>query len=134
MGEVASPHAPFSDWLESEIELAAGRMSRELGEDSVCTIHRDGRVTGGLKYQEGRLTALAGLRRGLREAPDAGSVIDESETRWRIEFERRRNASPPSPIWVSYATGGLDATREARVLLHRGADDGGSQSQIPADN
>lgn len=101
-------------WLEEEIVLAGEAMSQELGEGSVCTVHKDGRVTGGLKYQEGRMIALADVRRALVRGERETVALNVAEKRWSAEFERRRSSSPSSPMWVSYATGGLDAVRQAR--------------------
>ncbi|MGD2042354.1 MAG: hypothetical protein PVJ28_01815 [Acidimicrobiia bacterium] len=114
MGRPAISPQPLANWLERQIERAARAMSQELGEDSVCTVHKDGRVTGGLKYQEGRMSALAGMRRALERGELEPSVLASAEVQWSAEFETRRTASTSSPLWVSYATGGLDAVREAR--------------------
>lgn len=127
-------HQAVEDWLESQIELAARTMSQELGGDSVCTIHKDGRVTGGLKYQEGRMSALAEVRRRLRQTLSFGQAIDEAEASWLAEFERRKSSQPPSPLWASYATGGLDAVREARNSIEASAVSGHSDSQVPFEN
>lgn len=105
------------DWLETQIADAAGAMSQELGDRSVCTVHKDGRVTGGLKYQEGRMSAFAAMRRALVRGEQATEVLAAADERWSAEFEARRRASPSSPTWASYATGGRDAVREARKRL-----------------
>lgn len=111
-----------SDWLaylEEEMAAAAAAMESELGERSLCTVHRDGRVTGGLKYQEGRLNALAEARRLARHPSDIGAALAAQKQKWGDELDRRRNASPPSMTWVSYATGGVDATEDALEAFHR---------------
>lgn len=104
------------EWLEAQIEIEATAMTGELGPDSVCTVHKDGRVTGGLKYHEGRMSALAELRRLWRTGEPDDAALAEVERRWEEEFTRRSNG-PSSPLWVSYATGGVDAVREARSAL-----------------
>lgn len=113
MGEPASA-VQMVDWLETQIEEAAGAMSQELGDRSVCTAHKDGRVTGGLKYQEGRMSALAAMRRELVRGEQATEVIAAADEQWSAEFETRRRARPSSPTWVSYATGGREAVRDVR--------------------
>ena len=106
-------------YLEAEMAAAAAAMEVELGADSMCTVHRDGRVTGGLKYQEGRLSAFAEARRLARAPSDIESALTAQQQRWSDEFERRRKSSPPSLPWVAYATGGVDASRGALEALRR---------------
>lgn len=104
-------------FLEGEMTAAAAAMEGELGADSMCTVHRDGRVTGGLKYQEGRLSAFAEARRLARAPSDIEAALTAQLQRWSDEFERRRTSSTRSMAWVAYATGGLDASREALEAL-----------------
>lgn len=42
----------LSVWLDREMEAAAGEMTR-TGGGSDCTLHEDGRISGGFRYQEG---------------------------------------------------------------------------------
>lgn len=130
----ATPHGSVVDWLDSQIELAAGVMGRELGSDSACTVHKDGRVTGGLKYQEGRMSALAAVRRSVVGGEPPAEVLASAEAHWAADFETRRIASPSSPMWVSYATGGLDAVREAREWWDSSVDVKSSQIERPEEN
>jgi hypothetical protein len=104
------------EWLEAQIEMAARAMSGELGDSSVCTVHKDGRVTGGLKYHEGRMSAFAELRRLWRRGVLDDAVLAEVESRWAGESSTR-GKEHSSPLWVSYATGGVDAVGEARAAL-----------------
>lgn len=104
-------------YLEREMAAAAAAMEGELGADSMCTVHKDGRVTGGLKYQEGRLSAFAEARRLARARSDIEAALAAQLEKWSDELERRRTASPPSMAWVAYATGGVEASREAREKL-----------------
>ena len=116
MSEHLSP-LHLTVWLEAQIELAAAAMAEDLGEHSVCTVHKDGRVTGGLKYLEGRMAALAAMRRAIAAGESTSEVVAAANAHWYADFETRTSGSSTSPLWVSYATGGLDAVREARRRL-----------------
>lgn len=106
-------------YLEAEIAAAAAAMEVELGANSMCTVHKDGRVTGGLKYREGRLSAFAEARRLARARSDIEAALTAQLQRWSNELDRRRKSSTPSMAWVAYATGGFDASREALEALER---------------
>ena len=98
----------MTDPLDRLIAEAARTIEAETGSATACTLHRDGRVTGGLKYAEGRLVALREIQRALA----AGDPVEPIRSRWQDEHDRRRAADLPSPPWVSYATGGLEAVTE----------------------
>jgi hypothetical protein len=100
-------------YLDGEIALAAANMEVELGEESACTVHKDGRVTGGLKYQEGRLNSFAEARRLARDPAGLEDGLSRYKTKWEQELDRRRSAHRPSMPWISYATGGLQAAEAA---------------------
>jgi len=102
--------------LEDRVEATADRISRDLGDDTACTVHRDGRVTGGLKYLEGRLIAYRDLRNALVADPERATaeVLGEHTARWRAELDR--HAGRGATQWAAYATGGLDAVTEACCL------------------
>lgn len=104
------------EWLDTQIETAARAMIGQVGDDSACTVHKDGRVTGGLKYHEGRLNAFAELRRLAQDGRLDAATMAEVERRWSGELSRRSD-EPSSPLWISYATGGVEAVEEARVAL-----------------
>lgn len=89
-------------------------MSAELGGASACTVHKDGRVTGGMKYHEGRMTGFAEARRVTRRADDPTAAVRELHRRWLDELDRRRGEDRPSPPWVAYATGGAEAAAQVR--------------------
>lgn len=115
LGPTGTEH--WMAYLEAEIAAAATAMEGELGADSMCTVHKDGRVTGGLKYREGRLSAFAEARRLARARSDIEAALTAQLQRWSDELERHRTSSPPSMAWVAYATGGFDASREALEAL-----------------
>lgn len=100
--------------LDRRIAAAEVALRAELGDATACTLHRDGRVTGGMKYHEGRLVAYLEAKRALA---GADPTLAAQVARWEEEFLRRTGAERPSPPWVAYATGGLEATREVIGLL-----------------
>ncbi|MFN4294502.1 MAG: hypothetical protein ACK4JD_10250 [Thermoflexales bacterium] len=95
-------------------------MSGQLGEGSACQLHKDGRVTGGLKYAEGQLIALNDLRRKLNASgemtDDAAlrQVLDAEMARWRDGLESQRQRPKPAMPWLAYYQGGLDALEALR--------------------
>ena len=95
--------------LRAEQALAAA-----LGDATMCRIHRDGRVTDGAKYAEGRLVALADLERRLRgSAPADFEALARSELQmWNEELARHRALPAPSLPWLAYRQGGCDALAE----------------------
>lgn len=109
----------LSVWLDREIEIAAGEMSNTSGGASACTLHKDGRVIGGFKYHEGRLIALAEMRRFLRRGGLDTQDLDAIEQRWRVLLEQHRSSGVSSTMWVAYATGGLGAIRETISRVSR---------------
>lgn len=102
--------------LEDRVEATADRLAGELGGASACTLHRDGRVTGGMKYHEGRLVSYRDLITALRQVPErpVAEVLAEHTARWRSELDRHSGRGPTQ--WAAYATGGLDAATEACCL------------------
>lgn len=103
----------LSSWLDQEIEAASAGMHRGSRGESVCTIQKDGRVTSDMKRLEGRLVALAEVRRLARSRDLIGRDLESIAERWTYQVEMRQSSQPSSRMWVAYATGGLDAIREA---------------------
>ena len=105
--------------LEAKAAAAAADLEAALGGVSACTRHKDGRVTGGMKYHEGRMASYAEARRALAgDDPPPATVLAEHAQRWRTEFRRR--AGGPEP-WLAYATGGLEAAEDAAALVEQGS-------------
>lgn len=101
----------------------AARSTTDLtGNQAVCQLHKDGRVTGGVKYHEGRLVALYSIRRSMAGLTDAdwaqaGEAIEKERGTWQELIERHRRAERPSLPWLAYGQGGLDACQEIMQLL-----------------
>ncbi len=105
----------FHDELESRRRQVERAMQARLGEQTLCQIHKDGRVTGGLKYDEGRLVLLSGLLRRLKRAPDAQTPADferllrEEISDWEQRLAGQQSQARPPLTWVAYYQGGADA-------------------------
>ncbi|BCX02176.1 MAG: hypothetical protein KatS3mg053_0114 [Candidatus Roseilinea sp.] len=89
-------------------------MSSQLGEGSACQVHKEGRVTGGMKYAEGELIALNDLRRKLNADPavdDAAlrAIVSVEIARWQNGLESQRRRPKPAMPWLAYYQGGIDA-------------------------
>lgn len=103
--------------LDAAIAAVQASLARQMGDATACQLHKDGRVTGGLKYDEGRLVALSNLRRSLRRQTfptqtALEAVLAEERTEWQELLARHQGAVKPSLPWVAYAQGGLDAVDE----------------------
>lgn len=104
------------DTLRRECEAA---MLDYTGSATMCQIHKDGRVTGGLKYQEGRLVVLGSVIRQIRQLAQDDSLPDlldglltAEAARWSAQLARYQAAERPAIIWVAYSQGGLDTVQE----------------------
>lgn len=106
-----------SNWsarLAGARAVAERELAAQLGSATLCRIHTDGRVTGGAKYAEGRLVALADLQRRLRgtEAGNPVAVWASELRRWADDLERLRAQDRPALPWLAYRQGGVDALEE----------------------
>ena len=107
-------------WLDGEIQVEAATMEAELGGEMSCRIHKDGRVTGGLKYHEGKMNAYAEARRLSLDPANLDANMAAFRKRWADELERRKTTEPSSPPWIAYATGGLEAADRTLAALKTG--------------
>jgi hypothetical protein len=84
--------------LDAAIDAVQASLARQMGDDTVCQLHKDGRVTGGLKYDEGRLVALSNLRRTVRRqegaAPaDLDAALSAERGEWQQLLARHQAAT-----------------------------------------
>jgi len=105
-------------WLEQQIGRAEKEYAIHAGNQTACQLHKDGRITGGLKYDEGRLVAFTTLRRIVRKSGDgaAGELrapIEAEQARWQAALHTYRHAPQPSIPWIAYNQGGVDALTAA---------------------
>lgn len=110
------------DHLEVLRQAAEAAIRQQTGETSVCQVHKDGRVTGGLKYHEGRLVALSDLVRELKRSSASSreaiaALLADAVQRWEIQLARHQGSERPSILWVAYSQGGVDAMTEIQHLL-----------------
>lgn len=108
--------------IDQQIARVERAYKVHSGSQPVCQLHKDGRVTGGLKYDEGRLVALMDLRRSMRQVEGAGdgdvmAVIEAELDRWRRDLHTYRSAPRPSLPWIAYNQGSVDALEAIRNLL-----------------
>lgn len=83
---------------------------------------RDGRVTDGLKYQEGRLVVLSEFIRDLkggrpRDVMAIAALLEAAAERWGGQLARHQASDHPAILWVAYSQGGVDAVTEIARLL-----------------
>jgi hypothetical protein len=106
--------------IDELIAATESALRAEMGNATSCEIHKDGRVTGGMKYLEGKLVAFTRIRRLVAQttgADDAAGAAADEVASWEAEWRLRAEAADSSPPWAAYATGGLDAAREAAKLF-----------------
>jgi hypothetical protein len=103
---------------EAEHNLTAGTGGRSL-----CQLHKDGTVTGGIKYDEGRYTALRRIRRFVKSAseveisPALLAPIRQEAEDWRRMLQTYQHKSDPPMQWIAYAQGGVDAIESLLTVL-----------------
>jgi hypothetical protein len=90
-----------------------------VGNSSLCAIGRSGDRLDGVKYLEGRTTALREFRRQLGDTSGA-EAHREVEQRWQDHLRLALNRNM-GPDWVAYRTGGVDALTDLAEHEHRGA-------------
>jgi len=115
-------------WLDQKIRSAEQEYSLHTGTQGVCQLHKDGRVTGGLKYDEGRLVALTAARRIARKVQDTGDnaligALLAERDRWRQTLITYQSADRPSILWIAYNQGGVDALDELLAPVKDGDND-----------
>lgn len=110
------------EWLDQEIARAERDFARHAGNQSACQLHKDGRVTGGMKYDEGRLVALTAVRRIARKGDawtpaELAEALESEQKKWQRALRTYQSAAHPSMPWVAYNQGGVDALLAASAAL-----------------
>ena len=103
--------ADLTTWLAQQVESTGASMAAQMGAQTLCELHHSGRVTGGLKYEEGKLAAFSALRRALQHSDDPAATMTAILADWEADLARYITADPRSMPWVAYAQGGVDACR-----------------------
>lgn len=95
------------------------------GGATMCQVHKDGHVTGGLKYEEGRLVVFSNLIRRVKrlqsdDDPDTLMIFLDTETdKWQQQLARYQADERPAITWVAYSQGGVDALESVRQILQQ---------------
>lgn len=105
------------DILETLRQNAANAMQDATGNASICQIHKDGQVTGGMKYQEGRLVVMGEVIRRIKKGETPADVLDSLATRWTAQLAQYQSVERPTMAWVAYSQGGVDAIAEIRRVV-----------------
>jgi len=92
--------------VEDTLEGALADLSAVSGDASLCYVSRSGGPVSGVKYHEGRVSALRELRRGCRRGEQ--EALERTLREWRAEQERYVDRPGTDP-WKAYRTGGVDA-------------------------
>ncbi|HVO71462.1 MAG TPA: hypothetical protein VMT24_15535 [Aggregatilineaceae bacterium] len=110
--------------VEQMREAAEDAYQQQSSGATLCQIHKDGRVTGGLKYSEGRLVALSRVRRLLDthgSSDDAlTSLLEALRQEWEDDLEQHKVHERPSISWIAYLQGGRDALVALLATLESG--------------
>ncbi len=99
----------LSPQLERLLEAAVVGLDEATGGGSVCAFTKAGTSVPGVKYHEGRWSALNEVaRRCRRDAQDPEAAAREISRHWSADLERLtlRDAGPD---WIAYRHGGIDA-------------------------
>lgn len=110
-------------WLAQRIAAAERSLTDQTGGTNVCRLQQDGRVTGGMKYDEGRLVALNTIRRRLVAEEEEGSATNQRATvvndltEWREALRVQQVRERPAIQWVAYRQGGVDALEELIAVI-----------------
>ena len=109
--------------LAAKIAEAEKALLAQTGGQSVCQLHKSGAVTPTLKYHEGKHVAYSTFRRILRKEhqekiseQSIAKIGSEIET-WKKMRDSYQTKENPSPQWVAYSQGGVDACSEILVFL-----------------
>lgn len=119
-----------SKWLYERLAQLIATAERDYtthtAGGNVCQIQKQGRVTGGMKYDEGRFIALHSARRLLLPSACGAdqaayqTVIAEELARWRASLQLWQANPRPAIPWVAYYQGGSDALEALSALLAEG--------------
>lgn len=101
--------------LDGLIAAAERALLAATGGENVCRLDKAGRATGGVKYHEGSLVALRAARRLLQSADAATceAALLQLHDQWRAELRAQQARAQPSPSWLAYTQGGVDALGQA---------------------
>lgn len=100
--------------MQRDIESS---MRDHMGSQTICQIHKDGQVTGGLKYDEGRLVAVREIMRLLRDPDTAPTTFEAQMAHWQKQLARYQAQERQSMPWIAYSQGGVDVYAAVRSRM-----------------
>lgn len=110
--------------IEQRRRECESAMRDHMGGGTMCQVHKDGRVSGGLKYEEGRLVAFGNVRRALKrlsptadESPALAEILTSEAAAWQAQLTRHQSAAKPAMMWLAYSQGGADAVAQMQREL-----------------
>ncbi len=104
--------------LDDRIAAVGESMMGQMNNQSLCQIQKDGCITGGLKYDEGRLETLQTFRRLIAEHLEHSPGLIHAEVlRREAQLERFQQQSHPSIQWLAYWLGAVDMAHEILVWI-----------------
>lgn len=112
--DASNSQADILSALEGQIVAAERALLAATGGQNVCRLDREGRATGGVKYDEGRLVALRAARRLLRsvEPAQAATSLRRLHAQWRADLQAHQRHERPALPWLAYTQGGVDALEQ----------------------
>jgi hypothetical protein len=109
--------------IQDRIIEVGQSLSAGTGGRSLCQLHKDGTVTGGTKYDEGRYAALRRIRRFVESSvdreisPELLDPLQQEAEDWRRMLQTYQEKSDPPMQWIAYAQGGVDAIESLLTVL-----------------
>lgn len=101
--------------LDQQIREVEHSYQIQTGGATVCQLQKDGRISGGIKYDEGRLVALTTIQRIFKQKSSLRnfriSLQTEMKT-WQQNLAIHKSRGNPAIQWVAYLQGGVDVIQQ----------------------
>ncbi len=98
-------------FIEERVAAVERSFAGKTGGVALCQLQKSGRMTGGLKYDEGQLYALLAAKRlaRARDARDLRVGVEALVADWGGHLAASQQQEHPPVQWVAYYQGGVDA-------------------------
>lgn len=104
--------------IDAYMSTIGESMAAQMNDQSLCQIQKDGRITGGLKYDEGRLETLQTFRRLISDhLENSPELIHAEVLRRQAQLEKFQQQDHPSIQWLAYWLGAVDMTHEILIWM-----------------
>jgi hypothetical protein len=103
--------ADLSERIEELLAAANRDLMGAVGDSSLCAVSRSGDRVDGVKYLEGRTSALRELRRKVGD--EGAAAVDSVAAEWQRQLDRVQERDM-GPDWLAYRAGGVDVLAELR--------------------